>query len=233
MKIAICDDDTDFTKELYNRIYDYFINHNIEPTIDIFDNGQNLIARNKIYDLIIMDYKMEHLNGIQTVAELRKGVNSFTHIIFLTLYPEIAISAYEVDTYRFVVKNTLYHSLYSAFDDYRKIINLDKNIRLCSNRGYTTISTEELMYIESHNKTVMLFLADGTQICTYKKLSEILQELPSAYFSQIHKSFVVNMRFISFYSSAEIKISDLFLPVSKKYAKSFKNKYTIFLRDTR
>lgn len=233
MRIAICDDDREFVTTLCNHIHSYFTKHNITTNIYLFYSGEDIILSNNIYDLIIMDYQMQGLDGIQTAAKIRTGINEFTFIIFLTQYPEIAISAYKVDTYRFVVKNTLYGSLYSAFDDYRKAIKFDKDLRICTNRGFSTVSTEDIVFIESRNKIVILNLSNGTQISTYRKLSELSDVLPSAYFVQIHKSFVVNMRRMSSYINTEVKVVDVSLPISKRFSKTFKNKYTVFLRDTR
>lgn len=233
MRIAICDDDTIFNNELKQNLYDYSNKHNIESVIDTFETGNELIASETKYDLIIMDYQMQGLNGLQTVAELRKGINIFSCIIFLTSYPEIAISAYEVDTYRFVVKNTLYDGLFRALDDYRKITKTDCNIRIKSDGEFITVSTEDILYFESHDKLLLIYCLNGTQITTRCKLSEFLSKVPSTHFCQTHKSYAVNLKYISQYTGNNLKLREYAVPISRNYQKAFKDKYTIFLRDNR
>ena len=139
MKIAICDDESGFLEEVKNKIYEYANSHNWEPAVETFTSGEELTLLNEKFDLIILDYQMEGLTGLETAERLRQGKNCLTCIIFLTSYPEIAIPAYSVDTYRFVVKNTLYAGLFKALDDFRAIQRLDYDISIKSEGELVTL----------------------------------------------------------------------------------------------
>ena len=43
MRIAICDDDKVFLNELKNKIYEYSNEHNLEPVVDAYTYGNDLI----------------------------------------------------------------------------------------------------------------------------------------------------------------------------------------------
>lgn len=233
MRFAICDDDLTLCDSLKSNLYDYSNRHNLESVIDIYNSGEALIVSQTQYDVIILDYKMNGMNGLKTARLLRNGINASTCIIFLTSFPQIAISAYEVDTYRFVVKNTLYEGLFKALDDFRKSLNTKRKVRIKSDKEFLTISTDKITFIESLDKTILIHINDGRIITTRCTLSKMLKLLPSTDFVQIHKSFIVNFKYIIQESDIGIRLHgvDQLLNVSRTFSKSFKNKYLIYLKD--
>lgn len=233
MYIAICDDDINFCEILKNEIYTYSNNHNWESVVDVYYSGEEICNTSKKYNIIILDFQMHLLNGLDTAKALRKGPNAFSCIIFLTSFSDIAISAYEVDTYRFVLKSTLFKGLFKALDDYRISIKENHKIRVKSEGDFLTIHTDDIVFFESQDKIVLLHLSNGTIISTRNKLSVILKSVPSTEFVQICKSFVVNFMYIERESENTLilKNSTDKLFISRNYTKQFKQKYINYLRD--
>lgn len=233
MNIAICDDDIQFCDILKDKIYTYSNDHNWESVVDVYYSGEEICNTDKKYDIIILDYQMHILNGLDTAKTLRKGVNAFSCIIFLTSFSDIAISAYEVDTYRFVLKSALFEGLYKALDDYRKLIKLSHSIRIKSEGDFLTIPTNDIVFFESQDKIVLFHLSNGSVLNTRNKLSAILKLLPSTEFVQISKSFVVNFKYIVRESENTLILKNItdVLFISRNYAKQFKQKYINYLRD--
>lgn len=235
MKIAICDDEKIFLTELKSKIYDYSNSCNWEPIIDTYYSGIDLINSNLKYDIIILDFQMENLDGLKTAKILREGKNKLSCIIFLTSYPEIAISAYEVDTYRFVVKNSLYDGLYRALDDFRKMYRIDYEIIIKSDNESYTINTENIVFIEVQDKYSFLHLADNKVLQTRKTLRQLYKEVPHTHFFRIHKSFVVNFKYIYKQGNYFVKVKTYKndLPISRNYFSKFKQKYYNYLKGNR
>lgn len=233
MYIAICDDDVQFCEILRNKIYIYSNNHNWEAVIDVYYSGEEICNTNKKYDIIILDYKMQRLDGLSTAKSLRKGANAFSCIIFLTSFSDVAISAYEVDTYRFVLKSTLFEGLFKVFDEYRRSIKKSHKISVKSKGEFFIINTENIVFCESQDKIVLLYLSNGTSISTRSKLSVIFKSVPSTEFVQICKSVIVNFKYIEKESknTLTLKNSNSKLFISRNYAKQFKRKYINYLRD--
>ena len=176
---------------------------------------------------------MNFLNGLDTAKALRKGVNAFSCIIFLTSFSDIAISAYDVDTYRFVLKSTLFEGLFKALDDYRKSIKQSFKIRIKSDGDFITIPTDDIVFFESQDKIVLLHLSNGSVISTRNKLSAILSSVPSTDFVQISKSYVVNYKYILRESENTLTLKNCSdkLFISRNHAKQFKTKYINYLKD--
>ena len=233
MKIAICDDDQIFLSELADKIYWYSAQHNWESAIDRYYTGVDLIEAKTKYDVIILDYQMDLLDGLETAKLLRDGPNQFSCIIFLTNYPEIAISAYDVDTYRFVVKNTLYEGLFKALDAFRDHKEKNYDISFKSESEIITINTSNIVFIEANNKEITVHLDDGREFVTRKNLSKLYGEVPHYLFQKIHKSIIVNMTYVQRQSQNCLKVKHYpsWLPISRKYCKSFREAYIKFLKD--
>lgn len=232
MNIAICDDDKSFLIELKSKMYDYSNLHNWESVVYTYESGFDLVNAKTKFDIIILDFQMNQMDGIETARKLRNGINQFSCIIFLTSYPEIAIPAYSVDTYRFVVKNTLYTGLYKALDDFRNIKKIDYDISIKHNNEYLTINTERITFIEVQNKCCFLHLSTGQILSTNRSLSQLYKEVPHTHFFKIHKSFVINFKYISERGINFVKIINYQheIPISRNYASTFKKKYYNYLK---
>lgn len=235
MKIAICDDEVNFTEELKSKIYEYSNKHNWETAVDTYFSGIDLVNADIRYNIIILDYSMDNIDGLETARRLRNGKNRFSCIIFLTSYPDIAISAYEVDTYRFVVKSSLYDGLFRALDDFRTAHNFDYDICLKTDFEYVTVNTGNITFIEVQNKNSFVHLSSGELIDTRASLSSLYKEVPHTHFFKVHKSFIVNFQYIRRRSGNDLYIQDYKppIPIGKNCLTKFKNAYYNYLKDTK
>lgn len=231
MYIAICDDDVAFVNNLKREVYSFCNQHKIESVIDTYHSGEMLLNSKISYDIILLDYQMDTLNGLATAKRLRKGLNSCACIIFLTNFPEIAISAYEVDTYRFVVKNTLPDGLSKALEDYRSAVKPNYIIDIKVKDEVINISTKDIVFLEANDKFVSIHLSDGAVHTIRIKLSYLYSKLPSSHFYRIHKSYVINFDFIAFQQGNNVKLKNCNynFPISQNYIRTFEKKYISYL----
>ena len=103
MRIAICDDDVKLTRELKTVIYRYANEHRYDFVIEEFYSGESLLKSDLVFDIILLDYKMNNLNGLDTAKQLR--TRSTTNvIIFITSYTHFVFDAFKVNAFRFLVK---------------------------------------------------------------------------------------------------------------------------------
>ncbi len=233
MRFAICDDDKLFVSEIKNKIYDYANNHNIEPVIDCYYSGEELVKSNIKYKLIILDYQMDGISGLDAARLLRKGINRLSCIIFLTSYPEIAIPAYEVDTYRFVVKNTLYKGLYAALDSFLSIQEKDYDVSVKTAGEYVTVNTQDIVFIEAQNKEIIIHMLNGCDIVTKTALSRLYEMMPHDHFVKTHKSFIINLEYVSHrnQNSVTLKGCAICVPISRKNKNCFETAYYNYLKN--
>ncbi|HBN6114160.1 TPA: response regulator, partial [Clostridioides difficile] len=104
IKIAVCEDE----KETQLLIEDYLENIlediNIEYEIQKYLSGEDLLESNlKDIDILLLDIKMEKLNGMDTARKIRE-VDNEMEIIFITSLIDYVQEGYEVRAYRYLLK---------------------------------------------------------------------------------------------------------------------------------
>lgn len=88
MKIAVCDDDADFLKNVFRPIVESAVKRaGADAKVYFFGDGRQLLERfaEDGFDLVILDIDMPHINGKELAAELRLLDSSF-FLVFATSY---------------------------------------------------------------------------------------------------------------------------------------------------
>jgi DNA-binding LytR/AlgR family response regulator len=226
---ALCDDDKYITEEIKKLLLEYAKDNRITIDIDEFESGEELLNSEKNYDIIVLDYQLGSTNGLTVAKELRKR-NVLSSIIFLTSYPNFMIDAFEVNTFRFLLKPIDKSKFFKAIDDYIKIVDANYPITIIQNKELKKINSNEICYIEADGKYSNIHLSDKIMHCS-KTLAGVTKLLPAYCFVKTHRAFVVNLHYIKSYSSDTVYLSNgesAFL--SKNYQKSFQTSYMNFLK---
>lgn len=202
MKIAICDDKEVMRKELKKQLEDYAIKRHIDLVYYDFSNGADLLASSIEYDVIFMDYQMEGLDGLETSRKLReKGIKSA--IIFLTSFPHIVFNAFEVNTYRFLLKPLDKEKLISAMDDYLKSLDDSHYIVIKTDDSNRRINIDDIIYAEASDK--YCYIRTPEENILYKNtLSEFEKLLPQDCFFRSHRTYLVGFKHIVSHTATNI-----------------------------
>lgn len=72
MKIAICDDEMVFHRDLKIHLDKYAKENGLVILYDDFTNGHELLRSKNEYDIIFMDFQMDGINGLETATKLRE-----------------------------------------------------------------------------------------------------------------------------------------------------------------
>lgn len=228
MFAALCDDDKYVTEEVKKLLLEHAKENRITVDIDEFENGEELLNSEKDYDIIVLDYQLGSTDGLTVAKELRKR-NVLSSIIFLTSYPNFMIDAFEVNTFRFLLKPIDRLKFFKAIDDYIKIVDSNYPITIIQNKELKKINSNEICYIEADGKYSNIHLSDKIMHCS-KTLSGVTKLLPTYCFVKTHRSFVVNLHYIKSYSSDTVYLSNgESAYLSKNYQKTFQTSYMNFL----
>jgi len=228
MRLALCDDDRQFVKELKPLIYQYGNNHRFEMVIDVFHCGEALLRSKKAYDIIFLDYQMAGVDGLSAAKTLRnRNVNCA--IVFITSYPrEFIRQAFEVNAFRFHEKPFERDSLYETLDDFFRMHGHDYPILLQHDRETVQIYTKDIIYLEAMNKHCMVHLADH-RLYVAKTMTKISELLPRSHFHRVGRAFVVNFNFVSKYNSYEIFFKNgASVHISRRFLAVFKDAYRAY-----
>lgn len=190
-------------------------------------------------DIILLDVLMPEMNGFEVLAELKKSDSTRNiPVILLTGLndakdEEEGLSLGAVDYIRKPFNSrVVLIRIQTHLDIALKLRDKDGDALILKTRKEArNVVFRELMYVDVSGHWLNFHLANGENVEIYSTLKEYEDVLlADPRFARCHKSFVVNMDFIS---SVEIRdeIRDItlknneHLPVSKSYS-DFKKRYT-------
>lgn len=232
MKIAICDDEELWQKQLKEQLESYY--NCLDILIQNFSSGEELLqeAEKRRFDLIFLDIEMDGIDGFETARLLKKGQPDIT-IIFLTSHTDMAMEGYEVQAFRFLAKPIVEEKLYAALHAFEESFNEDRKIEVSENGTHRLIKCQEIRYIKSEN--VYLEVVTGQEkFCIRRKLKEIMEELPKEMFVLVHRSYIINLKYVKNFVGNEITLdAGTKIPVSRGKRELFKQQIMKYMREKR
>jgi len=228
MRIAICNMDTYFSKNLKRIIYRYADYHRMEMVVDCFNSGENILVSKDKYNLVFLDYELAGMNGLEIAEELRKITNK-TSIVFISDRTEFVFDAFKVNTFRFLPKTDDEGEIFPLLDDFFAHFGNNYPLWIKSGEDIVCLNTGDIYYLEADNKRCYIHLKEERLICN-RTMAKVYNVLPKNTFSKTNRAFVVNLKHISRYNSELIVMEngDVIYP-SRNYYKTFKEEYRNFL----
>lgn len=219
-KIAICDDEIEFQKQMSGYL------KQLEPLFlaDCYDSGEALLDSEISYDIIFLDIDMKGMSGIDTARMLRLR-DKKVKIIYITAYDDFQNYAFSVHAFGYLVKPVEKNQILDILNEAFTYTEEEKNgpkIRLLTESGYEELLIRDIYYFEYENRKIKavtscgIFHLSGTIGALGEKMQAFGFEIP-------HKSFVVNLSHIK-----NIKGYDLYLtngsivPLSQKKSSQFR-----------
>ncbi len=183
------------------------------------------ILKEQPIDLMFLDIQMPKLNGL----EMLRLVEEKPEVIITSAYEEYALESYELKVCDYLLKpfrlGRFLQATEQARDNYRiKNSIQDKNdevIFIKSEKRLIQIKKSDIYYIESYGNYVKVW-TETEFLLTAKTLSSFVQELISAQFFRIHKSYLINKAKIGFVEGNKVVMKNkVRLPISKNYKAEF------------
>ena len=229
LKIAVCDDSQIFLGCAVKLIQKWSDERRIPVELHTFNNGDELIAANteERLDIIFLDIIMPLLNGMDAARELRQRDKS-VKIIFLTSSPEFALESYEVKAQGYVLKPIAYEKLKELLDECAQSFTEEpKNIIIKTIAGYQKLYFHEIEYAEAQNKKVFFHLRSSNIVECVEPFHSFEDRftLEDGFF-KCHRSYLVYLQNVDYFTATQITTkSGRNIPVSRSYAKAFKEAY--------
>lgn len=201
MKIAICEDNEIDLSVLKQELEKYFSSRLMgqgSVSYYCFTNGEDFLAGSEgfKYDLVILDIYMDFMNGMDVARCIRKE-NKIVPIVFITNSDDYALEGYEVDASGYLMKPICREKLSSMLDHIFPSAVKDGAIRFSCKRQIIELETAMIMFIESMGRTLLIHCCDGELYKTNEKLDDMEKRIDNPDFLRCHKSYLVNMRYIS------------------------------------
>ncbi len=226
MRIAICDDEKKFLDKLKKMIKTCYPSTE-KLSISEFYSGEQFLLEFELqkYDVIFLDIEMRALTGLDVAKKIRM-VDKSVIIAFLTGHQEFAVNGYEVNAFRYLLKNQpdyMYERQFqSIFDEYHQT---HMTFQVKELNTVFNILVSDIVYFEIFKRTIILH----TKYENYQfngRLSDIEKDERLVNFVKPHKSYYVNIAFVDHVEPNNICIKNMDkIPMSRNYRQAVTEKF--------
>lgn len=185
--------------------------------------GFSILNKQRI-DLIFLDINMPNIDGIS----FAKTINPNIKVIFTTAYREYAIDGFNLQAVDYLLKPISFVRLNKAvskfiaesyFKENSEVANseiIEDFFFIRADRKMIKINFSEILYIESLGDYLKIHLADK-KITTRETISDIEAKLPPSKFLRCHRSFIVAIDKIEYFTNEYIQIEKHAITISRSY----------------
>lgn len=177
-------------------------------------------------DLLLLDINLPEILG----TEFLKILPNPPMVIFTTAYSEYAIESYELNAIDYLLKPFSYERFLVAINKATNTIETIKNkvnpklentIFVRSEGKWLKINLSKLWLIEGLKDYLRLWV-DDERITIHKTMKNFEEEL-AAYknFIRVHKSFIINIDYITIVENNTIKIKNQTINIGDTYKNNF------------
>lgn len=195
LRIAVCEDSESEQKHLLALIEET----GIPALCTTFSCGEDFLssfAPGK-YDLIVMDIYMSGMSGVETVTELRR-TDAETTVAFATTSPDHALEGYRLGVLKYIEKPVDLKSVRELLELAEMKKTTRPGLHLKTEGKEQIVPFEQILYVEQKGHDLLLYLTNDTTIrVPGMRLEMILTQFDSEDFYHCHKSYLVNLAYIS------------------------------------
>lgn len=193
-------------------------------------DANNYFKSNTV-DLVFLDVNLPDISGLDFI----KTVKNPPAIIMTTAYPEYAVSSFELDTIvDYLVKPF-------GFDRFLKAVNkaedrlikkdvvnqtVEDSIFLNVDKTLHKIILNDILFLES-DRNYITIVTQTQKLSFIDSLKNWSQKLPDLEFVQIHKSYIINAKYVTKISGNEVYINTHRLPIGRTYKANLLKKLRI------
>lgn len=230
MRVAIVDDEAEVRELLSDYIKRFSEESDVELESIQFTCGDSLLEKyTKTYDIIIFDIDMPGTNGMDTARKVRERDSSVT-IIFITNVAQYAINGYEVEAVDYIIKPISYYDFSMKF--HRAVSKAsqkkDHVLTIKVEEGVRRIRMATIIYVEVQSHYLYFYTLQNVYK-TRGNMQNAYEALSKYSFVQVHRSYMVNLRYIDKIKSNEVIMGNKVVPVGRAYKNQLQQNYMLYI----
>lgn len=178
-----------------------------------------LIKSSKV-DLLFLDIQMPDIKG----TDFSQLINTRdTRIIFTTAYSEYALEGYELNALDYLVKPISFKRFLTAIEKLPiKSSETTDHIIIKSGYDLHKILYSDIIYAESDSEYVIYHTTDGKKLMANQSLTKLEKSLPPSQFMRVHRSYIINKKFVTGLKSRDLSLGKVQIPISDSYFEKVK-----------
>lgn len=201
INVAICDEMENNRKYLEDLIREYFVTLPYDINIINFTYGAQLINyyfyEKSVIDIIFLDINQGQDNGIEIAKRIRE-FDALVKVVFTSTSCEYAMESFCIFPLNYLKKPINKEILFKVLNQAVFFIDKEKqkSIVIKFENEIHTIFFKDIKYVESYNKKINIYTQKGI-LSINSKLDEVERKINDKRFLRCHKSFLVNMDYVS------------------------------------
>ncbi len=190
-----------------------------------FTNALDSLAllHNQHIDLLFLDIEMPGITGL----EFAKSLPRHTSVIFTTAYRNYAVDAFDLEVIDYLLKPISFDRFLRAINRFyaqhnaspSELLPLDTQeqiIEVKADKKTYKVRVNEILYIESVEDYVKIHTT-SQRLLIHTRMHQIESMLDKNIFVRIHRSYLINKKHISAYSSTYVEIGEQNIPIGRTY----------------
>ena len=216
------EDEAAVREQLQGYIQRYTRQYGTEFAVTEFTDGVEILDEYRpVYDIVLLDVEMKHLDGMETAQRIRE-LDKDVVLIFITNMAQYAIKGYAVGALDYVLKPVPYFAfsqqLQKAEEKLRR--RARHYLAVPVEGGLRRLDTAQIYYIESEGHRVHFYTEEGEFSApgALKTFEEKLAGLP---FARCNSGYLVNLAQVKGVQQGLAQVGPHELQVSRPKRKSF------------
>lgn len=226
MNILIIDDDIEFTETLKKDLFYHFCHHYEDVNFVTSTKALTNIDSLDNINIAFIDIDLPEKDGISFAKDFKKNCPK-TILVFISSHVHLVHNTLVTHPFYFIRKTIYEQDIKTFFELINNISDSKKTLDLLCNGEHIRIFVDDIIYIESQGHKLYIYTTQKV-LHDRRTLKEILLDLPSEDFIQIHKSFIININFVTKITTNSLILNNSF---SLKIGRYYKDNFEKFFKD--
>ncbi len=230
--IGICDDDIAFGGRIEKYLQEFAHRERLEFDIIIFLSGDEylrFLREEPPLDIIFLDIEFGgSVDGVTVGEVIRSDLNNeTTQIVYVSAMESYALRLFKNRPLDFLVKPVTGQDIDRVVKEYIRIYGQRSRnfFEYGIDRKRFRVRDDEIMYFQCVGRKVEIVTGKGRNAEFYGNMDEVAGKLNEDNFWRIHKSYIVNISYISEFRVEEVCLTNgEVLPVSRRRREGIQEK---------
>lgn len=230
MHIAIVEDERDSQRLLNDDLRRYEKENGETFKISIFSDGMEIVKNYKpIFDIILLDIQMDHLDGFNTAMRIR-ALDTNVIMIFITNMAQYAIKGYKVDALSYLLKPVPYFALSQELKrSLERVRKREKNYLIIPvEHGFFRLDVSQILFMESERNNVRVHIKDA-EYSMAGTIKGMESKLVNQHFFRCNSGYLVNLAHVTGVHDNYALVETYKLQISRPKKKAFLAALTDYL----
>ncbi len=228
LHIAIVEDQQNDSEVLKQYLARYASETGTEIKTTCFENAVVFLTNySAVYNIVMLDIQMPHMDGMDAAAKLRE-LDPSVPLVFITNMSNYAVRGYAVDAVDFVVKPVRYAVFFSMMQKLQRIVARgQETITLKTPENFVRVALDSIAYIEVENHKVRYHTESG-DFLVWSSLTQEEKKLPHDRFAKPNNYCIVNFKFVKAITGSDVIVQGERIAMSRPRKKSFTDAFLAY-----